>query len=221
LEDTSIATVIKSLETLMQKESWDEAETLLIKNEFKFDSGVYHYNLGVVKIKKFELAQARYHFEQAKLKGFNAPEVEGSLKQVREDLRVDFIESDTTFSDVFYRSSLGVPGDLYVTFTVISLLIIVLNFKKIPNLFTKVMLLVSATIPALFLLIFIENKDVAVSISDLEVRSGPSRIFDQVHEIPKGAKIVLGKTYNGWRQVIYPERMEGWINTDRFKILRD
>lgn len=221
MEDTNISNVIQSLKTFIESQQWGKAYSLLIKNQQAFDEGVYHYNLGVVKANLNDLAGARYHLEMSKMTGFSGPEVVSGLKSIKEQLNINFLENNNSIIDIFYRTSFDIPSDFYLFLSLILTLIVVLNLKRIDELILKVLMLFAATLPALFLLICIETKSVAITTAELSVSEGPSRIFKQVEEVPLGAKIIIGNEYNGWKEIVYPEKLRGWFFSDRYKLLRD
>lgn len=221
MEDINISNVIQLLKTFMENEQWDKAYSLLTKNKALFDEGVYHYNLGIIKVHLNDLSNARYHFEMSKVNGLNSPEVASSLQNVIEQLNINFLENNHSISDVLHRIIFDLPPDFYISLTLITVTVVLINFKKIEGLLVKFIITVGALLPVLFLLLFIRPKIVAIATSEISVHNGPSRIFEQVEEIPNGAKIIISDEYNGWKKIVYPEKLQGWIFSKRFKLIQD
>lgn len=221
MEDTNISNVIQALKKFIEGQQWEEAYKLLVENQKSFDEGIYHYNVGFIKANMNDLAHARYHLEMSKLKGFSSPELSSALKSVKEQLNIEYLESGNSLYDLFYRICFDIPADFYLFFGLLLILLILINLNKIKSILNKVLLLLIATTPALFLVFFVESKTVAITTSDILVLKGPSRIFDQVDELPLGAKIIINGSYNGWKKIVYPEKVKGWFFSEKFKALQD
>ena len=221
MEDTNISNVIQSLKTFIESQQWEKAYSLLIKNQQAFDKGVFHYNLGVIKANLNDLAAARYHLEMSKIAGFTGPEVILGLQNVKEQLNINFLENNNSIIDIFYRTTFGIPSDFYLLLSLVLTLLVILNIKHFKGLLLKSLVILAAMLPSLFLVTCVETKSVAIATEEISVSQGPSRIFELTEEVPLGAKIIIGSEYNGWKEIIYPEKLRGWFFSDKYKLLED
>lgn len=220
MEGINISKIVHSLKNFIDNAQWEDAINLLETNKDQFDSALYHYNLGVVKVNMSDYSIAMYHFEKAKQLGFSSIELTNSINSLQEKLNVSYIYDSLGAGDYCNLLLFDLPQSFYYSIFLIGLILLIVNIKKITTTLRITYFLVSL-LPVFIFNFYILPKNIVISQSSIKVYTGPSRIFDQVQEIPEGVKLIIGKQYNGWKKVIYPHRFEGWISSDRYLDLRN
>ena len=85
--------------------------------------------------------------------------------------------------------------------------------------FIRIALLVIAFLPMSFYYLHVKDYNSIIVLEDQVVYRGPSAMFEQTQLIPKGMKILTGKTHNGWRYILSPNSHRGWFNTEKVEKL--
>lgn len=219
--NNNISEIVSSLKTLIDTQQWQNALNLLNEHKDQFDSAIYHYNVAVVKVNLAQSSDAMYHFEMAKSLGLQSPELINSINSLKEQLNISYIENSLEFIDLMHQLLFQLPNQFYYSVSILMLILVFWNFKLIVTRLFKVLLILVSIAPSIFFTSYIKPKEMAIIQANLKVYAGPSRIFDQVQEIPEGAKIIIGNDYNNWKQVIYPQRFKGWIFSDKYKAIRN
>lgn len=219
MEDSNISNLFKSLESHIEKQEFDEAIGLLKANYEKFDSGVYHYNLASIYAQKQELVKSRIHYEEAMNNGYVSPELKASLRKVRESLDIVEAEKPENTLDYLHYSVIETPIQMFVTVLLLTLILIIVGMKKTSGA-VKVILSLLIMLPGIIGYIYYSKTEVVILQQDKIVRSGPSKIFEEVHVMPKGMKVLMGRSYSDFLEVVYPSTYKGWVEKNGYYHLR-
>ncbi len=210
-----------NLDTFKEKytaKDFDSSEKILNELKDKFDSGVYLYNLGTVKIKQGNLAEGRLYLEKAKELGYYNHNVKNNIMKSKELLGIVELERPETISDTINFYSLNLDSGLYLSITLIFILSLTFLFKKINN-FIRIAIFIIAIIPIAFKSYFVDSMVKAVPLVDVDVFEGPSKVFEKTNVLNKGLLVKLINKQEGWSYVIYPEKLQGWIKTDEVEVI--
>lgn len=196
-----------------------EAVEFLKESKEEFDLALYHYNLGVNYVRLEQLPLGRYHFEKAKDTGFQPPELRESLERVKKLTGADAMEEKSSAMDYLYSASLGSSVYTGVNISLVLIIVLFTQLKKISRAWLKVVFAVLAMAPLAGQLYLKANYGQAVVMEQKAVLMGPSAIFEQSQELIPGMKIVISEEYNGWRYVVSPASHKGWVKTGELKEL--
>jgi hypothetical protein len=182
----------------------------LLRSKDQLPESLFHYNLGTAyaKLEKFPIA--KFHFEKSIKLGSIEPKILNNLSYVRQKINVFDLDNSSSFIDRFYGILLMIPWEaVFIFFTI---LVLLLFLKK--QLRNKKNVTVLAVIPFLITGIFYaysSNKNYAIAFEDIEVREGPSEIFEVSNRVPQGAKLLLSEYQNGWFLISRPREYLGWV----------
>lgn len=210
--------ILNDLKLFFKKGDYQSAIKLLKTNSSHFDPGIYEYNLGIAYFKNNKLVESRVLLEKAKQHGFLSNELKSSLKEVTRDLEVDRLEESQSFNDSFNKIAVEVPIDAYYSISLAFLVVLMIFYKKIDK-YIRVLLLVIAFTPMAFYYLHVKNYNSTIVLENQIVYRGPSMMFEQIQLIPKGMKLITGKTHNGWRYILSPSSHQGWFNSDKVEDL--
>ncbi len=221
MENISMESLLKSLREQYQSSDFEAVKTSLIKNKDAFDKGEFHYNLGTVYSKTGNYAVGRYHLEKAIFEGYDSAATKHNLKTVTDKLSVKDLATSQSVDDVFLAKSISYGPDFYIFITLVLLITSITLFnKKIIKSWALSLLLLFSMIPVSLKYFYLDNLNVAVLFNDSKVFEGPSGIFEKTGEIPKGAKVIVGKTIEGWYFIEKPVDYVGWIKKKNVGILK-
>lgn len=211
--------VEETYKELFEKGVHQKAIEYLRRNKERFDPALYHYNLGVNHARKNELALGRFHFEKAKAQGFYSPRLRDGLRHIKEVSGVSVLEEKGAAADYMYDWALS--SSMYTGFNISLILLIILltQIKKISHWWLKILLALIALTPAGGQLYIKSLYSQAVILEKKAVLAGPSAIFEQSQELLPAMKVSLSKDYNGWRYVVSPSSHAGWIRSGKLKEL--
>ncbi len=212
--------LLKSLETLYLDGKYEQAQNLLLKNKIEFNEGLFHYNLGTLLAKTGKVAAGRYHFEKAKKDGYVDTKNHNNLEFVKNQLQVNDISSSEEFSDQFIDSALALPVSIYISMTLILLIIfsLVIRFKVVMNKYLRLIFFVLAFSPLAFNQFYLGQKNQAVSLTELKLYEGPSKVYEEKGAVPAGAKLILGRIEKGWVFIERPLDLSGWVKLENLGI---
>jgi len=211
--------ILSQFKSLYGKENFEDALDLLKGSIGKFDDGVYHYNMGIVNLKLDKLPIARYHFEKSRKEGFYSPELERALALTKFELRVTNLEESSTPVDYINDVTLNIPMQAYITISAIFILFFVLFYSKIVSKILKSFLVVLSLFPIVFYFVYPAKYNSQIAVDNLIIYSGPSKIFEQIQEVPEGMKVFTGEDFNGWKYIIHPDSHRGWVTTSKLEML--
>lgn len=179
--------------------------------------GLWHFNAGTVKAKMMSPAEARFHFLEARLHGFNNQKLSENLNLIENQLEVKSLEKSIEPMDYAVNFSLWAEGGF---FTMLSLVIILLGLiivKKTQKYYVLALTIFFATVPV-SLNYWVKSWNKAVNLTPQQVLDGPSAIFGSRGELPPGIFLITRKS-GEWKEIIYPSRFRGWIKNAGIKEL--
>lgn len=218
MENNKNSQILTDMKLFFDKKDYKSVIQLLKSNSNKFDPGVYEYNLGIAYFKNNDLVNSRVWLEKAKQNGFLSSELNNALEEVSVKLEVNRLEESQSLNDSFNQFAVNTPVDAYFTISLLFLVLVAFFYKKIDK-YIRVILLVIAFTPIAFYQLHVKNYRPIIVLEDQIVYRGPSAMFEQIQLIPKGMKLLTGKTHNGWRYIITPSSHQGWFNTDKVEDL--
>lgn len=217
MEDTINETVLETFADNFAKGDFPNAQIELEKVQEKISPGLWHFNMGTVKAKLMNPAEARFHFIEARLNGFTDEHLSLNLDLVEAQLEVKTLEKPLGVQDFVMKAGMWGQNGF---FTMLSLLILVTGMiilKKERKYSVLILTLTLAAIP-FGLQFWVKSWDKYISVATHEVREGPSAIFGSRGELPPGVLLITRKS-GEWLEVIYPSRFQGWIKNVGLKEL--
>ena len=142
-------TLSKSLEDPYLKHDYDTVQKKLLENKEFFDLGVFHYNLGTVLGKQKNFPAARYNLEKSLHLGFLDSRLKNNLQTVKKHLARNDIDTSYHWRDQFLNFGLSIPEPLFITWTLICLLVVLLlmRLRKLQRKITIVICLFLSILP--------------------------------------------------------------------------
>ncbi len=213
---------LSQLETLYSKGQFKEGLSFLESMKPELDLGVYHYNKGTFLSKLNEFAEARLHFEKAKDFNFSSNVLENNLQVVKNNLGVIELEKANSNFEFIYNLFDSISKDYYLLFFLLFILISLVVIKRYKNISLAIFLLFLSIVP-LGIQKFLDNQyKQAIVLSEKPIFDGPSEIFEQISEAPKGAKVLLSDSReNDWFLINYPESLRGWVKLSNESFLKE
>lgn len=207
---------IAALETFKnyyKNENYQEALDFLRKNNI-FSNDIQLYNLGLLNFKTQNYSQAKLLLERAKNNGFDSPEVSKLLADSNSSLGIVEAQSANTLKDSLIYNTQRVNVDLLMVSSLIAVLILVINLKRISALFLRIALLIIFILPLAWSVVYKLSYNSYIALEDRQVRAGPSRMFDDSFVMPTGIKYIISKKYKNWGYITYPDKYSGWVILD-------
>lgn len=210
LEDTTIEDVLKTFGGLYQREDFQGALDALKSHETALPSGLWHYNMGLVKARLDRLPEARYHLLMAQKQEFRPGETATNLAVVEGKLAAVKLEQPLELWDHVVRSALWAQQGFFTFLGLVVLLAALWDLRQRRR-FQRGILYAGLIAVPLLLNAWVGSWQKSVVTEQREVREGPSVIFRARTELPPGVLVVTRKKED-WREVLYPSRFAGWIN---------
>lgn len=199
--------------------SGDYANALLEleKSKDQLSPGVWHFNMGTVKAKLGQPAEARYHFLESRWSGFTDERLANNLALVEDTLEVTKLEKPLEAADYLIKFGLWAQNGF---FTMLSLLVLFVGFLILRKQKKYSALILTALIAAIPVGLnwWVKSWPKAVILSAHQVQDGPSVIFGSRGELPPGIMVVTKKS-GEWAEIIFPSRFRGWIKNTGLKEL--
>lgn len=216
MPDTSTDQLLKSLESNYVKGEYDKALDLLLENRNLFDSGLYHFNLGTLYIKKKDYPIGRFHLEKSLKDGFYTKELKKNLSTVKTILERGGAVDPMSGEGGFIRTMKELPESYYFLATGFVLLLwSLLLVKKIPLRKTLMTLLfIISFLPFGFKKLYLSQFNFGIVLKDSEVREGASRIYEVSNTIAGGSKVMIKNPESEWIYIQYPIYYAGWIKKE-------
>lgn len=220
MENTSTVDLLKSLEAHYLKNEFQETQNLLLKAKDNYPRSLFHYNLGTVQAKAGEMGAARYNVEKSLKLGFYNSKSLNNLNYIKNTLSLNDLSTSTSYFDRGIDYLLLIPGDFYLTAS----LILVLMFTVAANFFRKIKIWVSVLVLLIALLpigvnhFLLKRIHHAIVLKDIPVYEGPSKIYEKTYELPEGSKIIIGDKKKDWFFIKYPISLSGWVERDNLGI---
>lgn len=216
-KSTIESSVSSEFESLYLKKDYKAAAQYLLDNKQQMKSGIFHYNLGTVYSKMGDQATARYHLEKAVKDGYVNSAALNNLSFVKSQLSVDDLSTSTSLPDQFINTAINIPNQAYYSMSLILILVslVLLKTKKMTSKWVMAGALVISLLPAAFFLTYVNNVNYAVTLKEIPLYEGPSKIFIEKGKIRAGSKVILGDFKDGWFFVEFPLSLAGWVNKDQ------
>ncbi len=210
-------TKTSSFDELYLNKDYKGAAQYLLDNKQHIDSGIFHYNLGTVYSKMGDQAIARFHLEKAIQEGYVNSSSLNNLNFVKSKLEVDDLSSSTSFPDELMNVATMVPTTGYITMTMslVVLFTLLVRFQKIQKKWVIGLAFLIALTPVIFSRTYVQNINFAVTLKNVPLYEGPSKVFNEKGQIRAGSKVILGEFKEGWFFVKFPISLSGWINKDQ------
>ena len=209
--------MLKTLQDHYINKKYDLAVDYMLQNKHKFSKDVYHYNLGTILVKKGELAQARYHLEKSKTLGFKSSLAKNNLEYVVEKLNLTSPSIGTR--DYIMDIATSTPISQYLSMSVgILLIVLVLHIRKVLYGRKTIVLASLSLIPILLKFGLFSSSYRAISLEEVGVYEGPSKIFAQTKTIAHGEKFILGQQKKSWYYIKSPSVFSGWVEKKKLGV---
>lgn len=205
-----------TFEELYSKQDYKSAINSLLHNKQQFDSGTFHYNLGTTYAKLGDIGAARLHLELAIQKGMYNTETINNLRYVVSKFDGEDITTSSSLIDSSLNFTLNIPKEAYLSMSLFFVLCVLLwiKLKNISNKIVWALCLFVSLIPLIYGFGYLQTINTAISLKEIPVYEGPSKIFQEKGKLKPGAKIVLGELKDGWYFVKYPITLSGWVQRD-------
>ena len=140
---------------------------------------------------------------------------------VKEILKVDDVGNSSLFWDRFLAGSKELPGSAYLGMTIALFLILglLVRLKFVVKKWILIPLVLLTLIPVGFNFFYIANVDVAISLEDIQLREGPSKIYTESSTIDAGTKLITGESNGEWIFIKAPLHHAGWAHRDTLGFL--
>ena len=214
---------LKSLEDLYLKKEYKQVRDKLLAMKSDLDAGVFHYNLGTVYGKLGDYAAGRYNLELALKKGFNNSKVYKNLNFFQKQIPVLDIDSSPSYFDKFISFGASASSGIFLSFTLIMSLIILIYIKKktLNNLKIIAALFVISLVPIGSYFFYFSSLKTGVLLNQSELREGPSKVYEQIDELTAGTKLIFGEENSGWIMIERPNNYTGWVEVNKIGFIKD
>lgn len=189
----------------------------LEKQRENISPGLWHFNAGTVKAKMMSPAEARFHFLEARLHGFNDQKLSENLNLIENQLDVKSLEKPIEPLDYAVKFSLWAEGGFFTMLSLVVILFGLIIMKKTQKYYVLILTILLAAVP-LSLSYWVKSWNKSVALTPHQVMDGPSAIFGSRGELPPGIFLITRKA-GDWKEVIYPSRFRGWIKNAGLKEL--
>ncbi len=221
MEDNSSKPNIKSLESLYLEKDFEGAKNYILKHRDQFDSGQFHYNLGTLHAKLGDYAVARFHLEKAVKEGYVGTNGVYNRFVVKSILKTNDVGNSPLFWDRFLTQSKELPVGAFLGMTLLLVLIVgvLVRFKLIVKKAIIIPLILLTIVPVGFHYFYLDKIEVAISLKDIQLREGPSKIYSETSTIKAGAKVITGERSGEWIFIKAPLKFAGWAHRDTLGFL--
>lgn len=197
----------------IEAKNFEQAQKSLSDLNLSTELDLYYQSF--IKYSEGDLVKSRQLLEQSMGHGYYNFESIKALKVLKYDLNINSVEAENDWTDQLHLSLKTLPID--VVLSVISIMTLAISFLFIKKMFKSV--LISALILAAFswFTYDLSKKDIYLSVEEVIVRNGPSKIFKEVQVLYPGMKFIVEKEFKNWKYISYPKSHRGWI--ERAKVL--
>jgi hypothetical protein len=203
---------LKTFEAFYAKKEYANALQVLQKNSASISPSLYHYNVGTAEAAMKHWAKARFHFLQASRSGLTSEALANNLRITETELNVGRLENPIGVRDHFFQASLIAAEGWLTTLSLLILVIGLWGMRKTRDMKTMIVTLVLVLLPLGFNL-WIDSWPKSIVEIPQAIKEGPSTIFGNTGELPAGV-LVITKKQEGWEEIIYPARYQGWIKSN-------
>lgn len=218
MEDTTIEDMLKTVESSFAKKDYSAALKNLESNQSQIPPGLWHYNMGTVYGKMENYPLARYHLLRAQAEGFISKESFSNLELVERKLDIEKLEKPVTTTDYFVLGGLTAAQGILGMVSLCLIIVAIFTLWKKNSLKVFGLILLPAFI-FIGLNVWINNWNRQIVINPQPIFEGPSAIFEARNEIPSGVMVIVNEK-DGWLQIVYPSRYQGWVKPEGLKELK-
>lgn len=210
--------LLKSLETHFVEGRYQKAIELLEGMKGELPVGQYHFNMGSLYAQLEQLGPARFHMEKALNSGYVNTAVYNNLEYIQSLLPVRDLATSTHFLDQLHSWLLSAPDGAFLSLSLFFLFLFVLSFmlRFLAKPWLRWSLLALCLIPTGMNHLYLRDLNAVVSLKNVPVRVGPSKVYEQSYLLPAGAKILVGQDKEGWSLVRRPKELAGWVKLENF-----
>lgn len=213
MSETKAGQILKDAEQFYVNKDYESALSVILKGKGELDTGLFHYNMGSIYLKRGELGPARFHLEKAKNKGFGYPMLWKNLKFIQEQPQVLDPVKSKNIQEFVVGKVMDIPISFFGILTLLLISIILLSYR---NLWIKtksvmISLLVLSLIPLAGSMLIHRGYKYAIALKPVRVYEGPSKIYSDYGEIPSGSRVVINKFQDNWYFILSPSSISGWV----------
>lgn len=208
---------VASFDELYLAKDYKGAAQYLLNNKQQFESGIFHFNLGTVYSKMGDYPVARFHLEKAIHEGYVNSASLNNLNFIRSQNNSEDLTTSSSLPDKIVDNLSSLPSQGYYSLTLALILISLLLIKsRIVKKKISISLLIFLSFSPLVLSHFYVDKlNKAITLNEVVIYEGPSKIFNEKGKLRPGSKIILGEFKDGWFYIKFPISFAGWINKDQ------
>jgi hypothetical protein len=213
---------LKSLEPLYLENQWEEAITRLNESRELLDPWIYHYNAGTLYSNMQSYGAGRYHLEKALMYPGDRSLVMANLDFVLDKLGPIDFSFGLTQLESWAIYLLGFPEQYAILISILLLILfsVVWRFRPAKRWYTFMLCVLLAVVSVALDQFWVRTYSVGIVIEDVEVRIGPSEIFEEKTKIRAGTKLLFRSSESAqWYQIIKPQRFIGWIPASKSGLL--
>jgi hypothetical protein len=204
-------TILSVFKENFESKQFDQALLVLQENRDSFDSAVFYYNLGSVYLAKDELVLARVNLEKAIDLGIESNQTLKTLTVVKEKMGVNSLEKPSSRLEAVQGGLAQTGMDVFLS---VSLVLVIFAVIKKMGPLLKALCIVTAFLPLIYFFVTVKGHERFIATEETKVLRGPSNMFEQVQEVPKGMVFIIKDRLDDWVRVEYPESHQGWIYTE-------
>lgn len=217
MEDTTIENMLKTVESAFAQQDYLGALKILEKHQNEISPGIWHYNVGTIYGKLGNYPLSRYHLIMADENGLSTKEVISNRNLVEEKLDIARYEKPISWSDYLIKAGMASSHGLLTSLSLLLIIVALLSFWKKQQ-FKIFSVVLAIGIAVMGLNWWIHSWSRSIVLSGQPLHEGPSAIFEAKDEVPVGVLLVTIEK-EGWLQIIYPSRFQGWIKNKGLKEL--
>lgn len=203
--------LLNSFKKSYETENFLEAKNLLLSNKELFESNVFFFNLGIVEFRLENYAYSKLLLNRAQVNGLESEQSKEILKTINTNLSITRAQDPVTIKDHLISTTHFVGVDIIIIISSLLILVTLIKLKEIYGLTLKLLAIVFVSLPLVWSLNFKLRFEDFVSLTNKEVREGPSNIFTDSFNLPEGIKYTISKRYKDWVFITYPNKYSGWI----------
>lgn len=221
MANTNINKTVKELEQLYLDAKYDDLRNKLVSDRDSLSPGLFHYNLGTTLAKQGNLAAARYNLEKSKKLGFEHPALSKNLNSVLNEVEVKVsLDQSLGATSLKEFSSTSESVFLLIALIICLLAAALYRFKVFKSKVVAVLVLILAFTPFLIKKYhYSTNYIVGINLKETKVFEGPSEIYPVLKSINEGQKLILGKSFEDWIYISWPQEYSGWMKRKELGVL--
>ncbi|OIQ18262.1 MAG: hypothetical protein BM556_08345 [Bacteriovorax sp. MedPE-SWde] len=221
MANTNINKTVKELEQLYLDAKYDDLRNKLVNDRDSLSPGLFHYNLGTTLAKQGNLAAARYNLEKSKILGFEHPALSKNLKSVLNEIEVK-VSPDQSLGATSLKEFTSTSESVLLLIALIICLLaaVTYRFKVFKSKVVAILILILAFTPFLIKKYhYSTNYIVGINLKESKVFEGPSEIYPVLKSITEGQKLILGKSFEDWIYISWPQEHSGWMKRKELGVL--